>query len=115
MNSFNEPTEKTGYLEQDFRLFHKSAGNGKTLTLSTGKVFAILFQLKIHSFHFGKNRIFLFEEIEKNREIISIGNPGPGRSSWFDPTKKFSAEGWESLRHFPQLFYILNIFLFVIG
>ena len=22
MNSFNEPTEKTGYLEQDFRLFH---------------------------------------------------------------------------------------------
>ena len=22
MNYFNEPTEKTGYLEQDFRLFH---------------------------------------------------------------------------------------------
>ena len=33
--------------DQDLRLFHKGAGNGKSLALATGKVPAVLFQLKI--------------------------------------------------------------------
>ena len=42
------------------------------------------------------------ENIKKLREMTKTLPP-------------FCTEGWESLRHFPQLFYILNIFLFVIG
>ena len=35
------------------------------------------------------------QEIKKNMKIISIGNPGTGRSPWFNAAKEVTAEGRE--------------------
>ncbi len=73
-----------------------------------------MFQTEIDTLHFCKDRVLLAQKIKKNREIICIGNAGTGGGARLNAAEKIGAECRKLLCHFPQLFNIFNILLFVI-
>ena len=55
------------------------------------------------------------QEIEKDPQVIGIGNPGPGGCQRFDSPEEICTEGRKFLYQSPQLFDVFNILLLMIS
>ena len=53
--------------------------------------------------------------IEKNAQVIGVGDPGAGGSGRFDTDEKLPAEAGQFCHELPQFFLIFNIDFFMIS